>query len=279
MRATNTSPTLVATNTCIYTAERTRPAQSNFLKVRGQSNKKIASNRSLNSQRMDSYSCIESNEYQFHGNIIYLLGENTCQHRGSNLQKFTGKTEKCEPESRMGKRPVQQLYLCHVPHFSLALLLLEALQKWKHSQLCFCWALSWVLTRPLPGVPPVTRGLWRTTTATASMRARRTFDKLMEAWRITFGKGRAVRLSVTAISRNCSAVQSKVTFNIIETCRVLYSHPLYFHHFTVSTGGISCHYKETHYLRWYEAISRYNQLPSTLAVFNPCFSGPHLGHA
>lgn len=115
------SPGLVAIDTLTHTTKRTRPAQSNFLKVRGQRNNKIARNRSLNSQGKDSQGRTESNEYQFCCNIIYLLGENTLQHSGSNLPKFTGKKRKnASQRANWRKRSVQQLYLCHVPHFSLA---------------------------------------------------------------------------------------------------------------------------------------------------------------
>lgn len=113
------SPGLGAIDTITYTTEKTRPAQSNFLKVRGQRNNKIASIRSLNSQWKDSQGCIESNEYQFCCNIIYLLGENTVQHSGSNVQNFTGK-KNARQKANQGKRSVQQQFLCHVPHFSLA---------------------------------------------------------------------------------------------------------------------------------------------------------------
>lgn len=112
-------PGLVVTNTIIYTTKKTGPAQSNFLKVRGQRNNKIANIRSLNSQWKDSQGCSESNEYQFCCNIIYLLGENTLQHSGSNDQNFTGK-KNARQKANQGERSVQQQYLCYVPCFSLA---------------------------------------------------------------------------------------------------------------------------------------------------------------
>lgn len=85
--------------------QKTRPAQSNFLKVRGHRNNKIASIRSLNSQWKDSQGCTESNEYQFCCNIIYLLGENTLQHSGSNDQSFAGK-KNARQKANQGKRSV-----------------------------------------------------------------------------------------------------------------------------------------------------------------------------
>lgn len=99
-------------NRYTHTTERTRPAQSNFLKVRGQRNNKIARNRSLNSRGKDSQGCTESNEYQFCCNIIYLLGENTLQHSGSNLPKFTGKKGKMQAREQIGERDLFNSYTC-----------------------------------------------------------------------------------------------------------------------------------------------------------------------
>lgn len=200
------SPGLVAIDTFTCTTKRTHFAQSNFLKVRGQRNK-IASNRSLNSRWKYSQGCTESNEHQFCHDIIYLLGENTLQHLGSNLQKFTGK--KNESQKINWRKMCSAVLSVSRTSFLFSPLLREALQKWRWSQHCFCWAPSWAPPQCLPSVPLVTRDPSKTTTVTASLKAWRTFDKLMTACRIIFGKGKAARWSVTATWMNCSAAPSK----------------------------------------------------------------------
>lgn len=196
---------LVVIDTITYSTKKTRPAQSNFLKVRGQRNK-IASIRSLNSQWKDSQGCTESNEYQFCCNIIYLLGENTLQLSGSNERK-----RKVQGRKQIEERGLFSSNTCvSRSSFLFSILLWEAWQKWRWSWWC-CWAPSWARLPCLPIALPVTRGSSRSTAVTASPRARRTSGTSMMVCEITSGKGRAVRWSVTATWMNCFAAQSKIT--------------------------------------------------------------------